>query len=269
MLIFVRHITRYAYAEPVRYAIQVLRLTPPSFLGQRVVDWRVRVAGAGPALPFRDGFGNHVQLITINTLHQALTVEAVGSVETMDRNGVVEGLDEPSPARVYLRETPHTRPEAPIRELAGSVAVGDSLGRLHALAAAVRDAVDHVPGTTDAHTSAAQALADGKGVCQDHAHIFIAAARQAGVPARYVTGYLFLDDPDHAVAHHAWAETWVAGLGWVGFDAANGVCPTEHYVRLAAALDARYAAPIRGMHRGGVGESLAVEVKVQQAGQQQ
>ena len=269
MLIFVRHITRYAYAEPVRYAIQVLRLTPPSFLGQRVVDWRVRVAGAGPALPFRDGFGNHVQLITINALHQALSVEAVGSVETMDRNGVVEGLDEPSPARVYLRETPHTRPEAPIRELAGSVAVGDSLGRLHALAAAVRDAVDHVPGTTDAHTSAAQALADGKGVCQDHAHIFIAAARSLGIPARYVTGYLLLDPPRQDLAHHAWAEAWVESLGWVGFDVANRICPTERYVRLAAGLDASFAAPITGTRRGGSTESLDVSVLVEQQQSQQ
>jgi len=135
--------------------------------------------------------------------------------------------------------------------------------------AAIRERVAYVTGVTGTETTATQALADGQGVCQDHAHIFIAAARHAGVPARYVTGYLFLDDPDHAVAHHAWAEAWVAGLGWVGFDAANGVCPTEHYVRLAAALDARYAAPIRGMHRGGVGESLAVEVKVQQTTPQQ
>ena len=99
--------------------------------------------------------------------------------------------------------------------------------------AIVRDRVDYVAGTTDAHTSAAEALADGKGVCQDHAHIFISAARTLGIPARYVTGYLVLDERAAPEAHHAWAEAWVEALGWVGFDVANRICPTERYVRLA------------------------------------
>ena len=130
---------------------------------------------------------------------------------------------------------------------------------------AVRDRVEYVPGATDAHTGAAEALADGKGVCQDHAHIFIAAARTLAIPARYVTGYLVLDgEQGTADAHHAWAEAWVEGLGWVGFDVANRVCPTDRYVRLAAGLDAGYAAPIVGSRRGGETETLDVSVTVQQ-----
>ena len=106
-------------------------------------------------------------------------------------------------------------------------------------------------------------------MCQDHAHIFISAAREAAIPARYVTGYLLLEDQEVADAHHAWAEAWVEGLGWLAFDVANRICPTDHYVRIGAGLDAQYATPIRGSNRGGVGESLEVEVRVAQSMSQQ
>jgi transglutaminase-like putative cysteine protease len=268
MLIRIRHLTRYAYAETVNYTIQSLRLTPASFKGQRVVDWQVRAPGAS-ALSFTDGFGNLVHLVTINAPHQQLEIEAGGTVETEDRNGVVEGLRNATPPRVFLKETAQTRPDAAIRALAASVKAKDTLARLHALVGAVRDRVEYVPGVTDAHTGAAEALADGKGVCQDHAHIFISAARVLGVPARYVTGYLVLEEPKPADAHHAWAEAWVEGLGWVGFDVANRICPTERYVRLAAGLDAGYAAPVIGSRRGGSGETLDVSVDVQQRNAQQ
>jgi transglutaminase-like putative cysteine protease len=261
MLISVRHITHYAYAESVRYAIQSLRLTPAPFKSHRIVDWRLQIAGAGQPLQFRDGFGNLVHLITVGP-HQNLTIDASGTVETADSNGVVEGLADPSPPRIYLRETPQTRAEPAIRELARCVVASDRLGQLHALAAAIRNGVDYLPGLTDAKTSAAEALAAGKGVCQDHAHIFIAAARSLGIPSRYVTGYLLLEDPAAATAHHAWAEAWVEGLGWVGFDIANRICPTDRYVRLAAGLDAKGAAPISGSRRGGETEKLAVSVEV-------
>ena len=269
MLISIRHVTRYTYAEPANYTIQSLRLTPASFDGQRVIDWQVRTAGAGPPLTFKDGFGNVVNLVTINAPHQELVIEASGRVETQDSNGVVTGLAKITPPRVFLKETPQTKPDAAIRALAASVEDKDPLERLHALLGAVRDRVDYVPGATDAHTGAAEALADGKGVCQDHTHIFIAAARTLGIPARYVTGYLMLTEPVTSQAHHAWAEVWVESLGWVGFDVANRVCPTDWYVRLAAGLDAGYAAPVVGSRRGGAAEKLDVSVEVQQQSAQQ
>jgi len=269
MLISIRHVSRYSYLEPVSYTIQSLRLTPASFEAQRVLDWEVRVEGAGPALQFKDGFGNAVDLVAINARHEQLAIEAGGTVETSDRNGVVAGLAEPAPRRVFLRETETTRPDAAIRALAAAVRGPDPLSRLHDLVGAVRDRVEYVAGATDARTGAAEALAAGRGVCQDHAHIFIAAARTLGVPARYITGYLVLDAPAASDAHHAWAEAWVEGLGWVGFDVANGICPTERHVRLAAGLDAGYAAPIVGSRRGGSTEKLDVSVEVQQQSAQQ
>jgi transglutaminase-like putative cysteine protease len=269
VLISIRHLTRYAYAAPVNYAVQSLRLTPTSFRGHRVLAWQVRVRGAAPALQFKDGHGNLVHMVTIVAQHRGLTIEAEGTVETSDGNGVVDGLPNASPPRVYLRQTPQTRFDPAIRELAQSVANQDPLSQLHALSTVIRNAVEHMPGTTDTHTSAADALAAGQGVCQDHAHIFIAAARAKGIPARYVTGYLLLEEPRPSSAHHAWAEAWVEGLGWVGFDVANRICPTQRYVRLATGLDAKGAAPITGSRRGGDGEALDVNVLVQQQNAQQ
>jgi transglutaminase-like putative cysteine protease len=271
MLISVRHVTRYLYAEPVSYSVQSLRLTPAPFKGQRILEWQVAVSGvtASP-LELRDGFGNTVHLVTINAPHRELTMTAAGLVETENLNGIVAGLARAIPPRVYLKETPQTRPDAAIRTLAQSAAGPGPIETLHALSAAVRDKVEYVAGATDAHTGAAEALGDGKGVCQDHAHIFIAAARTLGIPARYVTGYLVLDDPpadavlEPAPAHHAWAEAHVEGLGWIGFDVANRICPTDRYVRLACGLDAAYTAPITGSRRGGAGESFEVSVAVQQ-----
>jgi transglutaminase-like putative cysteine protease len=133
----------------------------------------------------------------------------------------------------------------------------------------VHGAIRYEIGATHAHTSAAEALADGRGVCQDHAHIFISAARVLNIPARYVNGYFISGVEGPSEAHHAWAEAWVDGLGWVGFDASNLTCPTERYVRLACGLDAATAAPIRGLQRGGQHEALDVVVEVEQQGSQQ
>ena len=269
MLISVRHVTRYVYAGPAGYTVQSLRLTPAPFKGQRIADWHVRVAGCRAPLEFRDGFGNTVQLVTDSAPHSEVVIEAGGTVETQDCNGVVDGLPKSIPPRVFLKETARTRPDAAIRSLAKSAAGAGKIDLLHALAGAVRDRVEYVKGATDAHTEAAAALGDGKGVCQDHAHIFISAARTLGIPARYVTGYLLLDDADAASAIHAWAEAYVESLGWVGFDVANRICPTDRYVRLACGLDAGYTAPIAGSRRGGAGESLVVCVAVQQQSAQQ
>ena len=269
MLISVKHVTRYIYETPVNYTVQSLRLTPAPFKGQRVRKWDVCVPGCAKSLQFKDGFGNAVDLVTIHARHTELVIEAGGIVETSDSSGVVAGLAKSTPPRIFLKETEQTQPNTAIRDLAQSISEKDQLDRLHALAGVVRDRIEYVTGITDTHTGAAEALADGKGVCQDHAHVFISAARTLGIPARYVTGYLMMDDTQPAEAHHAWAEAWLDPLGWIAFDVANRICPTERYVRLAAGLDANYAAPIIGSRRGGASEKLEVSVAVQQQNAQQ
>ena len=269
MRITVHHVTRYTFSEPASYSIQRLRLMPRSFEGQNVIDWQIDAPGIGEACRFRDAFGNEVHLVARTGPHDAVDITARGIVETSDRNGVVSGLVETAPARLYLRCTPCTRPDESLRGLAEASRGSDLITRLHDLMGRIRDRVEYETGTTDETTPAAQALAAGTGVCQDHAHIFITATRLLGVPARYVTGYLSASSHEAAEAHHAWAEALVPGLGWVGFDVANRLCPTDEYVRLACGLDASHAAPIRGSRRGGGAEKLDVEVSVaQQAAQQ-
>lgn len=273
MQIEIRHVTTYRYATPARYAIQALRMTPPSFDGQDVLSWTISAPGFDTHISYRDGLGNQVHLTTVNTPHDGIVIEATGIVETEDRSGIVRGIPEVAPRRVFLRETPRTEPNKGIRDLAKSVSHGrvptDTLDCLHTLMRTVSDAVAYEIGTTHAHTTAAEALAEGKGVCQDHAHVFISAARVIGIPARYVNGYFLAGTLAPAEAHHAWAEAWVDGLGWVGFDPANNMCPTERYVRLACGFDAASAAPIRGTQRGGENEDLDVRVEVEQQGSQQ
>ena len=267
MLIAVHHRTRYVYDTETRYSVQSLRVTPQSFPGQRVLEWTIDAPGIERAATFRDCYGNTVHQITVTKPHSEVIVDVKGVVETADNAGIVSGIIEVAPAAVYLRTTPQTEASEAIRKIANASEGKDFIARLHAIMHATREAVDYVPGVTNAHTSAAEALEDGKGVCQDHAHIMIAAVRSLGRPARYVSGYLV----GEAEAGHAWVEAFVEGLGWVGFDPANRLCPTDTYVRVAAGLDAASATPVRGARRGGGTEELevAVEVQKQQAGQQQ
>lgn len=268
MRISIGHVSRYTYSEPTKYSILALRLTPPSFEGQRVVEWRVTAPGVDAVQPFRDGFGNMVHLVSCTEQHAESLVIAKGVVETDNCAGIVQGLTDSAPVGVYCRQTEKTAPNDAIVALARAAAAGGIRG-MHDLMHAVRDAVDYRAGATSSRTTAVDALAAGVGVCQDHAHVFISAARSLGIPARYVSGYLFVGEQEPAEANHAWAEVWLKNLGWVGFDPANRICPTDHYVRLAAGLDATFAAPIRGVRRGIAEEDLDVVVEVQQQSVQQ
>ena len=269
MRISIGHVSRYSYSEPTKYSILALRLTPPSFQGQRVIEWRVSAPGIDAARPFRDGFGNTVHLASCTEEHSESLVIAKGVVDTEDRAGIVRGLADPAPLRVYRRQTAKTQPNDDILALSRTVGATLDIRGMHNLMHAVRDAVDYKVGATNAHTTAAEALRDGKGVCQDHAHVFISAARSLGIASRYVSGYFLTGGDEPSDANHAWAEACLEGLGWVGFDPTNRICPTERYVRLATGLDATSAAPIRGSRRGIANEELDVIVEVQQQSSQQ
>jgi len=259
MLISIRHITRYTYDIPARYAVQTLRLSPPSFTGQTVREWRITAPCMERAVHFTDSFGNAAALVACDQPHSHIEISAEGLVETTDCAGVVKNLFDPAPIRLFLRKTPTTTPDAAIAELAAKTSGESTVARLHALMAAIRDKVEYQTGTTSQHTPAADVPAQGKGVCQDHAHVFIAAVRSLGIPARYVNGYFVTGAEGTEEAHHAWAEAYVAHLGWVGFDVANLVCPDERFVRLATGLDATSASPIRGSRPIPIGSSSVKE----------
>jgi len=270
MRIRIRHETAYAYSRPIELSAQAIRMTPRPYDGQQVVRWSVFEQGRGPLVDTEDGYGNIVNTLTLLRDHQHATVVAEGEVVTTDMAGVVSGAVERLPLLFFLRATPRTAPDAAIEALARESSASAPLDRLHDLMERARKRVRYEVGTTHSATTAAEALAAGAGVCQDHAHLFIAGARLLGIPARYVSGYLWDPTaPAELVASHAWAEAHVDGLGWVGFDVANAICPTDHHVRVAVGLDYDAAAPIRGMWRGQAEESLAVRVRVSQIGAQQ
>lgn len=269
MRIAITHISEYSYDGPPAPTVQALRLTPAPVKGQTVLSWKIEAPGYATACSYTDGFGNRVDLVSAPGDLSLVRVVAEGEVETTDTGGVVGWTGEAVAPGAFLRVSPVTALSPEIEALAETVRKADRLSTLHALMEAVHERVAYVGDSTDAHTTAAAAFLEGRGVCQDHAHIFITAARSLGIPARYVTGYLLLEDGAGAAAHHAWAEALVEDIGWVGFDAANNLCPTEYYVRLGAGLDAASAAPIRGVRRGAGGESLKVDVAVRELGQSQ
>ncbi len=263
MRIAITHATTYR-TEGAARAIQALRLTPPSGRSQTVVSWQVRVPGSGVPLRYTDAIGNLVELAASKGPVTDVRIVAEGVVDTIDTAGVVGHGHEAMVADVCLRRTSLTEADDGIRRFAETCRRDDTLSTLHAILDGLHELAAYDTSATTSVTTAVAAFADRRGVCQDHAHIFIAAARSLGLPARYVTGYL-LTDGGESVAHHAWAEALTAELGWVGFDAANGQCPTERYVRLAIGLDALEAAPIRGIRLGGAAESLHVGVSVQES----
>ncbi len=215
---------------------------------------------------FRDGAVDTVQAWTVRGPVSRIEVTVQGEVTTTDQAGVLRGNRESIPPVAWLDETAPTRPDTALRDLAAGARGDGPLALAHDLSRVVSEAIAYKPGATTAHTTAAEALALGEGVCQDHAHAMIACARLHDLPARYVSGYLFTENAGHEAAH-AWAEVWIEGLGWVGFDPANACCPDERYIRLGCGTDARTAAPIRGTARGPGSESMEIAVAVGSAQQ--
>jgi transglutaminase-like putative cysteine protease len=265
MLLNIKHISQYVYDDPVAYALQRIKLTPRNSQCQKVHNWEIDCHGASREVVYHDGFGNLTELVRHERNARDVTITVSGSVETFDRSGV-EGPDTGgTPLWTWLRCTPLTTAGDGIRALAGELdGNAPRLELLHLLLARIHQRISFTIGATDSNTDAESALSAGHGVCQDHSHVFVSTARLLGIPARYVSGYLMLDGTTNQAASHAWAEGFVDGVGWVGFDAANGVSPDERYVRLAKGLDYGSAAPVTGIRHGSGGEQLEVAINVEQ-----
>ncbi|MFT4003261.1 MAG: transglutaminase family protein [Rhizobium sp.] len=269
MRLTISHITEYRYHEPAQFSLQRLRLTPLTDVGQTVLNWKLSVEGASPEVEYDDQFGNRITLVSLDGQQEATRISATGEVETQDLNGVMGEHLGFAPLWLYLRESPRTKAGKLTKDLLRNISGDNELGKMHALMSAIHQTVEYKPGTSDTETTAEQALEAKSGVCQDHAHIFIAGARALRIPARYVSGYLMMDGKNEQAATHAWAEAHIPGLGWVGFDPANDVCPDARYVRIATGLCYRDAAPVSGMRVGTPGETLTVKVTVASQGQSQ
>lgn len=266
MQLTISHHTSYGYDLPVTYGLQQLRLRPAETPLLTVRDWRVGIEGGRVEAQFTDQHGNTVDLISIDPGATEIKVTCSGEVETHDQSGVTGPHTSHTPLWYFLRQTALTRPGPALKGLLDSFDSddGDDAVRLHALSQHVSGAVRYTTETTHSATTAEEAVREGHGVCQDHAHTFISLARELGYPARYVSGYLMMNDRVEQDATHAWAEAHIEGLGWVGFDVSNAISPDGRYVTVATGLDYSEAAPISGLVVGGAAESMIVSVQVQQ-----
>jgi transglutaminase-like putative cysteine protease len=266
MELAVHHQTIYRYETPATQVALLLRLQPSLLDCQIPRQWEVTVNGEPVPAFLANGFGDDETFFQHRRPVRELVILASGTVETHNRNGIVSGFRQEAPLPVFLRQTALTRPDEDLIAFALEVPGLDSLSRLHCLSNQVRERVDYSAGTTSMASTAAEALSQGKGVCQDQTHVFVSAARILGIPARYVVGYLLADDADQALRQtHAWAEAWVDGLGWIGFDSTNGLCVTDHYVRLCCGLDAHEAAPVRGSAYGTTASFIQADVMISEA----
>ena len=267
MRIKVHHETSYSYRRPVASALQLMRLTPRSCDNQFVRAWRVEIDADARLEKSEDAFGNITHLAFIEGPLDRLRITIEGEVDTADLGGLVTATVERQPEQLFLRSTMLTDASAALKSFARDCAAGeggDPLAALHKMNATLHRRMRFAIGATHAATTAADAFAAGEGVCQDFAHMLIAAARAIAIPARYVSGYYLRTDTTLQDAGHAWAEACLPAVGWIGFDPAQGLCVNERYVRVAIGADSREAAPVRGAQTGGGDETLTVAIDVRQ-----
>lgn len=268
MKIAIRHSTRYYFDQPVPYALQRLRLMPKDSAGQKVIRWDMQVEGGVCEAEYDDAFHNHVALIRVESGAQEVHIECSGEVETDPFfHGIVGRHRGYAPLWFFRQPTPLTKAGHEIIAMANQIkssGIDNQIERFHALSALVLASVEYAVGVTHSATTAEEAAKLKQGVCQDHAHIFLSAARLLGYSARYVSGYLYMPDRSEQEAGHAWAEVWVEALGWVGFDISNGISPDERYVRVATGRDYADAAPIYSMSFGARDRDLIVRLQVDQ-----
>ena len=261
MRLAIDHRTIYRYRRPAQYTVQALRLTPRDDGTQRTLQWSVKAPGR--LLALRDAYGNRMHQLTIDAAHAHIEIAAEGVVETLPlRDGRLPRDDGPPPL-CFVAATTLTAADAGVSDLAHRWLRGSRVSDLLAFAGAVVEAVAYESGHTDVASSAAQALALGRGVCQDQAHVFVAGCRALGIPARYVSGYL-LPERDAAIATHAWADAWSADGEWVSIDVTHAAFTSERHCRIAVGRDYDSSCPVRGLRVGGDGESMSARVNIQE-----
>jgi transglutaminase-like putative cysteine protease len=267
MRLAISHLVTCRFSQAATGTTQTLRMEPRAHAGQYVERWRIDVSADCLMKPVVDPYGNLTCTFALGGPLDTVTFEATGDVVTEDTVGIVRGVKERLPRELYRRDTLLTLPDPAIRDLAASIAASTPLDRLHALMHHLADTLAPKPAAETGPAPlgvlgldcrpAATVLADGTADDVDAAHLFVATARAMDLPARFVCGYVLAAPPDAAspdaapdtarppAGVAAWAEAWCAGIGWIGFDVARRLCPTDTHVRLSAGPDLRDAQPLR------------------------
>lgn len=285
MLLEVRHVTQYHYADPVRESVMEVWMQPKKTGRQRLVSFDLEVEPAAQLFSYADPFGNAVYHFDVPQPHDTLRIVASAAVETEAAPALPDALDQGEWDRLrsdfvrgenfdflahggFAVETDALRGFVAERGL-DALRRRDPLTAVRALSQTIYEAFEYEAGVTHADSPIDLALGAGRGVCQDFAHVMIAICRSWGVPARYVSGYLFTDrqagdrsDPD---ATHAWIEVFLPSLRWIGFDPTNNTLAGERHVVAAVGRDYNDVPPSRGVYKGEADSQLAVGVSVRRA----
>ena len=286
MLLEIRHVTQYHYAEPVRASVMELWVQPQKSPRQRLISFDLEVEPRAQLFSYVDAFGNAVYHFDVPQPHDRLVIEARAAVETEPPSPLPEQLDMGEWDRLradfvrgeyfdflhpygFAVQTPALEAFVAKHGLDG-LQNHDPLTAVRILCRTLYEAFDYEPGVTGADSPIDHALEAGRRVCQDFAHIMIAVCRSWGVPARYVSGYLFTDRSDGRErsspdATHAWVEVYLPLLRWVGFDPTNNVEAGERHVVVAVGRDYGDVPPSRGVFKGDCESELVVAVSVRQA----
>lgn len=268
------HTTGYAYDNPVTSSFNEARLTPRADGRQNVILNRVETVPATRSYRYTDYWGTAVTAFDLHAPHLSLEVTGSSVVETEPFTGpteqwswddlrsdsVIDRFDELLMPTVYV---PRDRKLATTaRQLAKAVGPADAVVRA---ADWVHAEMAYLAGTTSVHTSAVQAFAERKGVCQDYAHLTLLLLRSMGIPSRYVSGYLH-PGPDAAIGEtvagqsHAWVEAWTGG--WWGYDPTNATAIREQHVSVGVGRDYADVPPLKGIFSGGSSTDLDVVVEI-------
>ncbi len=263
MRLAINHSTRYRFSEPQARVVQLLRLTPQDSVDQTVIHWHIGVDCDVRLREARDGYGNRVTMLYANGPVEGIAISVEGEVLTAGDAGMVRGVAEPLPPLLFARTTDRTMASPEMRDLAGPIST-DPSAWLKTVNVALHQRFDCQEERHDSGLTAQAAFGQPTASPRDFAHMLIAIARSAGVPARYFSGYRPAKGGGHAP--HAWSEAYIAGLGWMAFDPSRGTIVDASYVRVAVALDAAGAAPVAGSRLGEGDEEMDVEVQVEAMG---
>ena len=263
MKIKINHTTTYSYESVVPKLIQCLKLYPTSCNNQSILEWEIKSSSGKIVDSHTDALGHKIVNIFNNNLNGKLKITSRGVVKTRDFSGVVKGLKEKVNPLCFLRETSLTKPCANVEKICkmAKKKKSDLISFIHRLNLIVSDSIKYSEGSTNTSTSSKQALRQGRGVCQDFAHILISAARFMNLPARYINGFLLEDLNSGENSTHAWTEIYIEELGWVAFDPSHKKCIDQTYVRVSAGLDFLDASMIKGIKTNYNGSEL-LESKV-------
>jgi transglutaminase-like putative cysteine protease len=274
MILEVQHETRLEYAEPVMEAVTEVRMEPASDTEQSCRSFHLAVSPPCAVARYQDGFGNRVHHFNLLAPHRLVRVLAAGVVETHPRP---RGLDASrslyplSPETVPLdcfdflgfrgpvRWTPRLQPLLdPLRPPDGTRLADLILS----VSRHIRGHFTYAPAVTQASSPIDDVLEQGKGVCQDFAHLMLGVLRSLGVPARYVSGYIHR--PNKESQSHAWCEAWLPDLGWLAVDPTNDCLVNDHFIKVAIGRDFTDVPPNKGVYRGPSGETIRVRVETRE-----